>query len=332
MTTADVVDRLLEATIAPSFTRVGEIVRRRTDHWSVLDGYDLSGRVVVVTGATSGIGFAAATQLVRCGANVEIIARDEAKTAKVVAELRDLGGRSTVYSSIADMSDLGQVRSAATAILDRHHTIDVLMHNAGALDANYEITTDGLERTVASQVIGPFLLTGLLLPGLRAAALSRPSRILFVASGGMYSEPLSVAALDAGAELYNGTTVYARAKRAQVTLAEMWGARLASDGVIVHSMHPGWADTPGVQRALPTFRRVVGPLLRSADEGADTLVWLAADDGAPLTSTGGFWHDRRRRATHRLARTRKADTAMERARLWAWCEQHSGWNYEAEAQ
>jgi NAD(P)-dependent dehydrogenase (short-subunit alcohol dehydrogenase family) len=102
------------------------------------------------------------------------------------------------------------------------------------------------------------------------------------------------------------------------------GERLGPEGIVVHAMHPGWADTPGVQRSLPTFRRLTAPLLRSGDQGADTIVWLAADDGAPLATTGGFWLDRRRRALHRLGSTRRSDTPAQREALWAWCVQRSG--------
>lgn len=123
---------------------------------------------------------------------------------------------------------------------------------------------------------------------------------------------------------YNGTRAYARAKRAQVTLAELWATRLAADRISVHSLHPGWADTPGVARSLPTFRRVVGPLLRTPAEGADTLIWLAVVDGAPLQESGRFWLNRRPRPLHRLASTRRFDTPDERERLWSWAIQKSG--------
>ena len=119
-------------------------------------------------------------------------------------------------------------------------------------------------------------IPGWLVPALAAGA---PSRVLWVSSGGMYSEPLSVDQLEMSASDYDGTTAYARAKRAQVTLAELWATRLAAKGISVHSMHPGWADTPGVARSLPRFRRVVGPLLRTPADGVDTLVWLAVEDG-----------------------------------------------------
>jgi hypothetical protein len=104
----------------------------------------------------------------------------------------------------------------------------------------------------------------------------------------------------------------------------MWAARSDPARLVVHAMHPGWARTPGVERSLPTFRRVTGPLLRSPEEGADTIVWLASAPGEPVTSTGGFWLDRRRRTRHRLRRTRISDTAAERARLWEWVTTTAG--------
>lgn len=311
---ADVVDGLLEVTVVPSFTRVGAATRRRLDHWRALDDYDRTGRVVVITGATSGIGRAAAQQCAAIGATVVVLGRDATKTERVAAELRAATGNPDVAIAVADMSDLGAVRSAAGELLERYPRIDVLVHNAGALDAEY-VAVDGVERTVASQLVGPFLLTSLLLPALRAAT---PSRVLWVASGGMYTQGLEVDRLDPAPEEYDGTRAYARVKRAQVVLAEMWAERLGPDGIVVHSMHPGWADTPGVERSLPTFRTVIGPLLRTPADGADTLVWLAADDGAPLASSGKFWLDRRPRATHVLPTTRRTDTPAARQRLWDW--------------
>ncbi len=222
----------------------------------------------------------------------------------------------------ADTGDLEAVRHVAAQLLARHPRIEVLVHNAGALEDRRAESPQGLEQTVAAQVVGPFLLTGLLRPALQAGA---PARVLWVSSGGMYTEPLRVDRLELPAARYDGVTAYARAKRAQVVLAELWAQRLAGTGVVVHALHPGWADTPGVQRSLPRFRQMLGGVLRTPEEGADTLVWLAVDPGAPLETSGRFWLDRRPRPTHRLASTRRADTPGERARLWAWCEEKSGW-------
>jgi NAD(P)-dependent dehydrogenase (short-subunit alcohol dehydrogenase family) len=322
---ADVVDRALELAIVPSFTRVGFAVRSRLDHWSPVDRYDLDGRVVVITGATSGLGLAAARTLANCGATVEMIVRDARKAATVCDDLRTEHPTGRVGFVVADTGDLDAIRGATEMIRSRHDAVDVLIHNAGALEHDYAQTPQGIERTVASQVVGPFLLTGLLLPALRTAPRAR---VLWVASGGMYTQPLSVSGLEMPSDRYDGTTAYARAKRAQVTLAEMWAESLRPDRIAVHAMHPGWADTPGVRRSLPTFRRITGPLLRSSEQGVDTLVWLAADDGAPLATTGDFWLDRRPRPIHRLASTRRSDSPEARRHLWDWCAENSGLDAE----
>lgn len=140
-----------------------------------------------------------------------------------------------------------------------------------------------------------------------------------MSSGGMYTAPLSVEHLQMTAAEYRGSEQYARAKRGQVTLNEMWAHRVDRSAVVFHALHPGWADTPGVAAALPQFRRVMRPLLRTPAEGADTLVWLAADDGEPLRSSGDFWLDRRRRKIHRLPSTVRSDTPLRRRELWDWC-------------
>jgi NAD(P)-dependent dehydrogenase (short-subunit alcohol dehydrogenase family) len=212
------------------------------------------------------------------------------------------------------------VRAAAAHILSGHDALHVVIHNAGVLSPRRTTAPDGTEATVASQVVGPFLLTALLLERLRASA---PARVLTMSSGGMYATGLTVDRLEMTDD-YRGTEQYARAKRAQVTLNELWAERFEDRSVVFHAVHPGWADTPGVETALPTFRRLVGPFLRTPEQGADTLVWLAADDGTPLATTGKFWLDRRPRPIHRLPTTRRTDTAQRRAHLWAWCLERSG--------
>ena len=117
--------------------------------------------------------------------------------------------------------------------------------------------------------------------------------------------------------------MYARTKRAEVILTEIWAEQLAGTGVVVHAMHPGWSDTPGVRSSLPRFYAVTRPLLRTPAEGADTIVWLGAA-AEPGRSSGRFWHDRRPRPTHRLRWTR--ETRQERERLLAECVRLSGWH------
>lgn len=326
---ADSIDGLLERSVIGSFTRVGSAVRRRLDHWEALEGRPLEGRVIVITGATSGLGLTAASAFARMGATLAIVARSAAKAEALCARLRGETGNAKVGFVVADTGDLVALRRAAAELVQRHPVIHVLIHNAGALDDDRQLSPQGIEHTVASQVVGPFLLTTLLVPALAAGA---PSRVLWVSSGGMYSEPLSVERLEMPAASYDGVTAYARAKRAQVTLAALWAERLASRDIAVHAMHPGWADTPGVTRSLPTFKRIVGPLLRTPADGADTLIWLAVSDPVALGASGQFWLDRRARPLHRMASTRRSDTVEERARLWHWAVTKSGLASDASVQ
>jgi len=317
VTAADVIDRVLEAPIITSFTNIGYAARSRLDNWTDLDAYDLSGRVMVLTGATSGLGLAAAGQLARCGATVVLAGRNPDKTLRVRDELAASTGNDTLETVIADMGDLGAVRAAAAELASRHDRVDALLHNAGALSDTRQVAPDGTELTIASQVVGPFLMTTLLLDQLRRA----DGRVITMASGGLYSTGLRVEGLEMSEADYKGTEQYSRAKRAQVTLNEMWAE--SEPEIAFHALHPGWADTPGVEESLPTFRKIVGPLLRTPQQGADTMVWLTADP-EPGARTGEFWLDRRVRSIHKLGSTRRTDTPEHRTQLWAWCVDKAG--------
>jgi NAD(P)-dependent dehydrogenase (short-subunit alcohol dehydrogenase family) len=320
VTVRAIADALIEAPIITSFTKIGYETRKRLAGWSPLDDYDLIGRVVVLTGATSGLGYAAAKQLAKCGATLVLVGRNADRNGHVVAELTEATSNTSITQVPCDIGDLDQVRALAARVLADHDRLDVLIHNAGALTSERHVTADGTEATVASQVVGPFLLTALLHDRLAATA---PSRVITMSSGGMYATGLTVSELQMTPEKYNGTEQYARAKRAQVTLNEMWADRFGGFGIRFHSMHPGWADTPGVDASLPTFAKVMGPLLRTPEQGADTLVWLAADE-APLDSNGLFWLDRRPRSIHKLPTTKRSDTAERRQQLWKWVEATAG--------
>lgn len=320
MRSGDIVDKVIEAPIVTSFTSIGYHVRSRTAGWQPLDSFDMTGSTVVVTGATSGLGRHAAQRFAELGANVIVGGRNADKTATVRDEIAQATGSESIDVAIADMGDLDQVRGLAESVTARHDRVDVMVHNAGALSAERRANSDGVEVTVASQVLGPFLLTSLLLDPLRRAA---PGRVVTVSSGGMYATDLAVEELQMEKSAYKGSEQYARAKRAQVTLNEMWAERTDPAEIVFHSMHPGWADTPGVEASLPTFRKIVGPLLRSVEQGADTIVWLAAADEAS-SSSGEFWHDRRPRSIHKLPSTGRTDTPERRAALWDWCVEQTG--------
>ncbi len=311
------IDAVLETSVVGSFTKVGYETRRRLYGWPDLSALDMTGKTVVITGGNSGLGLVTAKALTRIGAAVRIVARNAERGATAVEELDAIGGpHAGLY--VADLSSLDDVRRLADEIRERDARLDVLVHNAGALLAERKESVDGHEMTFATMVLGPFLLTNELVPLLRSTP---GSRVLWIASGGMYTQPLEVDVLEMGPDDYSGATAYARAKRAQVVLAEEWGKRLRGDGIPVHAMHPGWADTPGLETGLPGFRTLLGPILRSPEQGADTIVWLAAAD-EPGRVTGRFWLDRAPRSTTKLVPSRA--TPAERERLWELCERLTG--------
>ncbi len=306
---ARALDGALEATVAGSFTAIGYRARRRAFDWQDPQPGELSERTALVTGATSGLGFATATALARLGARTVLLGRDPDRTEQAAQRVRAATGSDAVETVIADLADLTAVSAAAADLLQRLDGLDILVNNAGALTHEHTITGDGLELTYQTHVVAPFLLTHRLLPLLQA----RPDgRVITVSSGGMYTQALRLPELRLGAEQYDGVVAYAQAKRAQVVLNEQWSRR-ATDSAAFHAMHPGWADTPGVVDSLPTFHRIVGPFLRTPQQGADTIVWLAAA-AAPVASSGLFWLDRRPRTTTRLPRTGTDGATADR--LW----------------
>ncbi len=308
------VDAALEASVVGSFTRIGYLARRRMFAWPAFDTFRLDNRIAVVTGATSGLGLATATALARQGAAVCIVGRSPGRTERARAGIAAATGAS-VEAELADLSLLGEALRFAERFAERHERLDVLVHNAGALTHTFTVTPEGNEVTLATHVLTPCLLTHALRPLLEAAA---PSRVILVASGGMYTQPLDVDALVPTPDSYDGVKAYARCKRAQVALAKAWTRQLAEQGITVTSMHPGWADTPGLESGLPRFRRLIRPLLRTPEQGADTIVWLAAAPEA-LECPGAFYLDRRPRPIHRLSRTRRSDEAAETEQLAALC-------------
>ena len=292
--------RMVDQAILPGligFTRLGY---RLGKHRWPLPRKALRGRTVVLTGGTSGIGRAAAFQLVRLGADLVLVGRDREKTERVGRALQAAGGSGTVATEIADLSMMADIHTLARHIANRHPAVHVLINNAGALFNQRETTAEGIEKTLATDLLSPFLLTELLRPALTTG---RPARIINVSSGGMYTRRIDLSNLDSRKGDYNGAEAYARAKRGMVMLTELWAEDLAASGISVHAMHPGWVDTPGLQQSLTAFHQQMRPWLRTPEEGADTITWLAAAAEAGRTS-GLFWRDRLPRATHVFQGTR----------------------------
>jgi NAD(P)-dependent dehydrogenase (short-subunit alcohol dehydrogenase family) len=311
-------DTILDRTVVVGYTSVGYRIRSAT--WDEADLPSLTGRVVLVTGASSGLGLAAAEGFARLGATVWLLARGQERTERARRQVVARSGNDDVRVALCDLSDLEAVRDFARHFSGEATRLDVLVNNAGALPDTRTLSPDGVELTFATNVLGPFLLTNLLTGLLERSA---PARIVNVSSGGMYTQRIHVEDLQSANGKFDGPTAYARSKRAQVILTEQWAKRLRGSGVVVHAMHPGWVDTPGLQSSLPRFHRATKRLLRTPQQGADTVLWLACAP-EPGRCSGGFWHDRRERPTHRVPWTR--ESAEDRDRLWSECERLSGWH------
>jgi NAD(P)-dependent dehydrogenase (short-subunit alcohol dehydrogenase family) len=309
-----VIDRVLETTIVGSFSSIGYESRSRLEDWDRPPS--MAGQNVVITGGSSGIGRSVAEGVRAIGANVCVTSRSVDKAEQVAQDLStEIQSDGSVFGLGLDTGSRESIDAFVAAVTERFDLIDVLINNAGALTDDYRTDDSGMELTLSTHLVGPFALMCLLRPHYRPGA-----RVLFMSSGGMYTQGLDVAHIELPERLYKGTIAYARAKRGQVEMVKYLGPRWAPD-VILQSMHPGWVDTPGVDDALPGFARIMGPVLRTAEQGADTMVWLAATGGGDAPP-GSFFHDRRVRGTSYAPKTGTNDT--ERARLLEWLETTTG--------
>lgn len=304
-------DRLLDRSLL-GYTRIGPALRHR--HWPAdPPSGALLGRPALVTGANRGIGKAIAEGLARLGAEVHPVVRDTAAGQRARADLLAAIPGADVHVDRCDISSLAAVRDYAATVAPG---VRVLVHNAGVLPAERRTSVDGHELTLATHVLGPHLLTALLAPALAADA-----RVIWLTSGGMYAHGLDLSDPQYEHGRYRGAAAYGRTKRMQAVLATLWAERLAGTGISVHAAHPGWVATGGVTASLPRFAALTRPLLRGADQGADTVTWLAAT-ADPGLGTGRLWHDRAPRPFHYLRRTR--ETCEQRQRLWQLCVDLTG--------
>jgi dehydrogenase/reductase SDR family member 12 len=290
MDITQILDGALDRSVVLGYTKVGASLRRL---WWPADPSPkaMAGKRVVVTGATAGLGEAMARSFAELGATVHLLGRNPEKVTHSAGVVRGQVPGAVVIEEVCDVADLDAVRAWTDDLSSRLDELHGLVHNAGVMPKQRVETAQGHETQLACHVLGPHLMTDRLIALLRNAG---GASVVFVSSGGMYSAPLDADDMESTRGAYDGVRAYARTKRMQVVLADAWAQRLATD-VRVESMHPGWAATPGVAEALPTFQRFTRPFLRDAGDGADTAVWLVAT--RPSSKPPHFWHDRAQRPT-----------------------------------
>nr|XP_031540438.1 dehydrogenase/reductase SDR family member 12 isoform X4 [Vicugna pacos] len=210
------------------------------------------GRSFLVTGGNSGIGRATVIEIAKRGGTVHLVCRDQNRAEGARGEIiRESGNR---------------------------------INNAGCMVNKRELTEDGLEKNFATNTLGVYVLTTALIPVLEK---EHNPRVITVSSGGMLVQKLNTNDLQSERTAFSGTMVYAQNKRQQVVLTEHWAR--AHPAIHFSCMHPGWADTPGVRLSMPGFHASMGDRLRSAAQGADTVLWLALAPAATAQPSGLFF-------------------------------------------
>jgi NAD(P)-dependent dehydrogenase (short-subunit alcohol dehydrogenase family) len=273
----------------------------------------MHGKVCLVTGATSGIGKAAATALARQGAQLVLIGRDRARAEAVAAEIGSFSS-APPRVEIADLASMEQVRALAGR-LEALERVDVLLNNAGLILNERRVTPDGFEHVFAVNHLAPFLLTNLLLPKLTASA-----RVVTVTS-----DAHTAASLDLGnphlEHGWNSWRSYANSKLANILFTRELARRLDGSGVTANCAHPGVVRSGFGREARPLIRFgliFARPFLLSPERGADTIVYLASSPDV-AGETGGYYVKRQRREPSAAARDDA--TAL---RLWEISEKLTG--------
>jgi retinol dehydrogenase-14 len=250
----------------------------------------MDGKVVLITGGTSGIGKAAATALAGMGAEVVVTGRNRQKGDDAVEEIRRESGNDKVSLLLADLAVQAEIRRLAREFEASHDRLDVLVNNAGAFKTRRTETPDGIEMTLAVNHLAPFLLTNLLLDLLKESA---PSRIINVSSDAQRLGKIDLDDLQSERR-YRAFPVYGKSKLANIMFTYELAERLHDTGVTANCMHPGSVNTDfgkGERGVSMLLFRAFKPFMRSPEKGADTLVYLAASPDVE-GMTGRYFIDR----------------------------------------
>ena len=287
------------ARFAHRFSRLGYQESARA--WSS-DAWSFAGQRWLVTGASGGIGKAITETAAKDGASVTALARSRSKLDGLSAS----GGE--IKALEVDLSLSAEIRRALDELeASGEPPLDVLVNNVGVLLNDHALSDEGVELSFATNLLNHFLLT----EGLLARNLLAPDAVIVnMSSGGMYNVPLLIEPLNnVTGEGYNGVTAYAFHKRAQVVLNDWWQRRYGGDKHF-YVMHPGWVDTQGVKTSLPGFRALFRRILRNADEGADTALWLAARR-PEVPAEPSIWLDRSLQPAHISRETEEQSASAE---------------------
>ncbi len=272
----------------PSYSAIGYYARsifwRRTN-------LQCKGQTWLITGGSEGIGAAAAIQALRGGAQVICVARDRNK----LQQFSDASVHpERVIIETADFSKIDDVLQLGRRLKTLGRKIDVVVNNVGIQKKNQTVTSEGKETSFATNVLNHYQLIRDLM---NHDLLSSAATVIEVSSGGMYNHMMQVNDLNMVGPGYAGPRAYGLAKRAQVMMMSYWQQKFGATDRRFYAMHPGWVNTASVNRSMPRFVAILRPVLRTHQQGADTITWLAAARPAQKRAEA-IWFDRKERTTH----------------------------------
>jgi NAD(P)-dependent dehydrogenase (short-subunit alcohol dehydrogenase family) len=259
----------------------------------VIQMNELGGKTILITGATNGIGKAAALDLAKKGAAVVIVGRNPTKTKETVQEIGGQSSNSAVDGLVADLSSLAAIRRLADEFRNKYPRLHVLINNAGGIFANRQLTVDGYERTFAFNHLAYFLLTNLLLDMLKTSA---PARIINVSSRSHQGAALNFDDLQNEQQYgIGGAHAYGQSKLANLLFTYELARRLAGTGVTVNAVHPGTVATGFGENnsgAMGLAMRIFHRFALTPQQGADTIIYLASSPEVEGV-TGKYWVNRK---------------------------------------
>lgn len=274
-----------------------------------MSGWSIAGKTCLVTGATSGIGEAAAVALARAGAQLVLVARSPARAEAAIGRIRAAAPQARPEVLFGDLAVQADVRRVASEFLATGRPLHVLLNNAGLMMDRRVETADGIETCFAVNHLAPFLLTNLLLERLRASA---PGRVVTVTSvAHRMAGPFDLGWTQPGAR-YRPFHAYAASKLCNVLFTQELARRLGDAAVTATCVHPGNVATRFGQNTEGFFNwgtRLIERFRRTPERGAETLVWLCAAPAAG--ASGGYFADRKEKRPGRHARD-----AIAARRLW----------------
>lgn len=282
----------------------------------------MNGKVVIVTGATNGIGKISALELAHMGAEVVLVSRSQSKLDSTAQEIKSATGNQKISTIQADLSSIADIRNAAETFLSRYERLDVLLNNAGAMFTSYHQSADGYEMTFALNHLSYFLLSNLLFDTLKKTAKEQgEARIVNVSSNAHFGGKVDFDNLW-NREAFSITTTYGNTKLMNILFTYELARRLEGTGVTANTLHPGLVNTGFAQNDNKLVALLAKPFIalmgRSPQEGAETSIYLASSPEV-TGITGKYWVDKRQKSSNKASYDQ-----VTQKRLWEVSEELCG--------